>query len=85
MQTDLGIQTVFPHEHIRVNTIFEVARQNGLATAYADKHLTYSFVAGPSGLGLVEGYFPEVSAVDATDQAQSQWLVHQADAALTKA
>ncbi len=64
---------VFPFNYIRTNTIFEVARQNGLSTAYADKHLSYSFVDGPSGLGLVEGYFPEVSSAAATDTAQNAW------------
>ena len=38
-------------------------------------------MVGPSGLGLVEGYFPEVSSVDGTDVAQSTsvrwefWLI----------
>lgn len=30
-------QPVLPHNYLRVNTIFEVARGNGLVTAYADK------------------------------------------------
>lgn len=64
---------VFPFDYIRTNTIFEVARQNGLATGYADKHLTYSFVNGPSGSGLVEGYFPEVSSVASDDSSQNAW------------
>lgn len=61
---------VYPHNFIRVNTIFEVGRANGLVTAYADKHLSYEFVNGPSGLGLSQGYFPEVASFDSTLDAQ---------------
>ncbi|TKA42814.1 hypothetical protein B0A54_07030 [Friedmanniomyces endolithicus] len=42
-------QPVYPHNYLRVNTVFEVGRANGLVTAYADKHLTYEFMNGPSG------------------------------------
>ena len=60
------------HDYIRTNTIFEVARQNGLVTAYADKHLSYSFVNGPSGIGLTEvrrsfsGFFSQPFESDAS-------------------
>ena len=54
---------VYPHNFIRTNTVFEVGRGNGLVTAYADKHLSYEFLNGPSGVGLSEGYFPEVASV----------------------
>ncbi|KAF8524864.1 type I phosphodiesterase/nucleotide pyrophosphatase precursor [Hysterangium stoloniferum] len=53
---------IFPNDFLRVNTIFEVARQNGLVTAYTDKHPAYQILNGPSGLGLTEGFFPEVNA-----------------------
>ena len=59
--------------YIKANTIFEVARQNGLETAYADKHLSYTFVNGPSGIGVSQGYFPELASVSATDGAQNSW------------
>lgn len=53
---------VYPHDFIKVNTVFEVARFAGFNTAYTDKHPAYEYVNGPSGLGLTEGYFPEINA-----------------------
>ncbi|KAK9384480.1 alkaline-phosphatase-like protein [Lipomyces mesembrius] len=66
-------QPIFPHDYLRVNTIFEVARANGLNTAYFDKHPSYEFVNGPSGLGLTQGYFPEIGAVAANLPAIMAW------------
>lgn len=66
-------EPVYPHDFLRVNTVFEVGRGNGIYTAFADKHLSYEFVSGPSGTGLSEGYFPEISAVDSTLDAQQAW------------
>jgi len=31
-------KNVYPHETLRVNTIFEIVQSKGLQTAYADKH-----------------------------------------------
>ena len=66
-------QPVLPHNFLLTNTVFEVARANGLYTAYADKHLSYEFVNGPSGTGLSEGYFPEIASVASTLKAQEEW------------
>ena len=66
-------ESVYPHNFIRVNTIFEVGRANGLVTAYADKHPSYEFLNGPSGIGLSQGYFPEVASFDGTLEAQEAW------------
>jgi hypothetical protein len=66
-------QPVLPHDFLRVNTVFEVARGNGLWTAFADKHLSYEFLNGPSGTGLSEGYFPEIASIDSTLEAQQAW------------
>jgi len=66
-------EVVLPHNFIRINTIFEVGRENGLVTAYADKHPSYEFLNGPSGVGLSQGYFPEVASVDSTLEAQEAW------------
>lgn len=61
---------IFPHQRLRVNTVFEVLNGKGLVTAYADKHPAYDLVRGPSGKGLSTGYFPEIASepntVDAT-------------------
>ncbi|QIW95619.1 hypothetical protein AMS68_001137 [Peltaster fructicola] len=53
---------LYPHSRIRVNTLFEVAVNHGLVTAYTDKHPSYDLVRGPSGKGLTVGYFPEINA-----------------------
>ncbi|KAJ3314572.1 hypothetical protein HDV04_006111 [Boothiomyces sp. JEL0838] len=51
----------FPHNEMRVNTIYEVAKANGYFTGHADKHLAYDFVNGPSGNGVQDLYTPEIS------------------------
>ena len=66
-------EVVYPHNFVRTNTIFEVGRGNGLVTAYADKHPSYEFLNGPSGVGLSQGYFPEIASVDGTLKAQEAW------------
>ena len=66
-------QPVYPHDYLRVNTVFEVGRGNGLVTAFADKHLTYEFMNGPSGVGLSEIYTPEIAAFNDTLEAQQAW------------
>ena len=43
---------LYPHSALRTNTIFEVAKQKGLHTAWADKHPAYDLVNGPSGKGV---------------------------------
>ena len=54
-------QPIFPRDYLRTNTIFEVACGNGLNTVYLDKHPTYKFLNGPSGLGLTQGFFPNLA------------------------
>ena len=55
---------VYPHEFIKVNTIFEVIHNAGLRTAWADKHPAYDIVNGPSGTGVVDLFTPEVDSND---------------------
>ena len=62
-------QLIYPHNRLRVNTIFEVVHEAGKQTAYADKHPAYDLVRGPSGEGLTVGYFPEIAAVNNTVDA----------------
>ena len=53
-------QPVFPHAYLKVNTIFEVARQAGGRTAWNDQHPAYAdFLLGPSGKGLDDVYAPD--------------------------
>jgi type I phosphodiesterase/nucleotide pyrophosphatase len=55
-----GCTPVFPHDFVRVNTIFEVIKQSGRRTAWSDKHPAYDFVNGPSGKGVDDLFTPEV-------------------------
>jgi len=59
-------QAIYPHERLRVNTIWEIIEASGKETAYTDKHPAYDLVRGPSGKGLTVGYFPEIAAVKNT-------------------
>jgi len=62
---------VFPHDFIKSNTIFEVARAAGGQTAWADKHPAYDLVNGPSGKGVADLYTPEITNVDGFDATAS--------------
>jgi hypothetical protein len=53
---------VFPHQYVRVNTIFNVAREAGLYTAWIDKHPSYEWVNGPSNHGTNDFFGPEVNS-----------------------
>lgn len=57
-----GGAPVYPHNYLRVNTIFEVIKGAGGRTAYAEKHLTYEIGHGPSGHGIDDLYTPEINA-----------------------
>jgi hypothetical protein len=54
---------VYPHEYLRVNTIFEVVKANGGTTAWIDKHPSYEWTKGPSGKGVDDFYGPEINSV----------------------
>jgi hypothetical protein len=60
---------VFPHDFIKVNTIFEVIRATGGYTAWSDKHPAYDIVNGPSGRGVVDLYTPEINSLIANGGA----------------
>jgi hypothetical protein len=84
-----GCAPVYPHEFVRVNTVFEVAHQAGRRTAWADKHPAYDLVHGPSGQGVDDLYTPEIAARDeatgsvagavANDDLKVQAILHQID------
>jgi hypothetical protein len=59
---------VFPHEYVRANTIFEIAKAAGLYTAWSDKHPAYEDLSGPSGKGLDELFAPEINSQDTIDE-----------------
>ncbi|HWY25610.1 MAG TPA: alkaline phosphatase family protein, partial [Nevskia sp.] len=53
---------VYPHNFIKVNTLFEVVHDSGGYTAWSDKHPTYDLVNGPSGKGVDDLYAPEINS-----------------------
>jgi hypothetical protein len=55
-------KVVYPHDFVKVNTIFEVIRASGGYTAWSDKHAAYDLVNGPSGAGVDDLYTPEQAA-----------------------
>lgn len=53
---------VYPHQYLQVNTIFEVAKQHHLRTAWSDKHAAYEILNGPSGKGIDDLFAPEINS-----------------------
>jgi hypothetical protein len=61
-----GCTPVYPHQFLRANTIFEVAKGAHLRTAWSDKHLSYEIVNGPSGHGVDDLFTPEIAYLGPT-------------------
>jgi hypothetical protein len=68
---------IYPNQYLNVNTIFEVAHQRGLVTAWSDKHPAYQIVSGPSGKGVDDFFTPEINSsanpAAPTDPTQDDW------------
>jgi len=62
---------VFPRDAIKTNTIFEVVKNFGGRTAWADKHPAYDLVNGPSGRGVDDLFTPEITNVNGFDATVS--------------
>jgi hypothetical protein len=62
---------VYPHSALKSNTIFEVIKEHGGLTAWADKHPAYDLVNGPSGKGVDDLYTPEITNVNGFDATVS--------------
>jgi len=58
-----GCAPVFPHDYLRVNTVFEVVRASGGYTAWTDKHPSYEWTNGPSGKGVNDFFGPEINSI----------------------
>src|SRR5215469_14640064 len=56
-------QPIYPHQYLRVNTIFEVVHSHGQRTAWTDKHPAYEWTNGPSGKGVDDFYGPEINSI----------------------
>ena len=55
-------QPIWPHSYLKVNTIYEVAHNAGLRTAWSDKHPVYESFNGPSGTGIDDLFTPEIDS-----------------------
>lgn len=70
-------QPVYPYQYLKVNTIFEVAHQHHLFTAWSDKHPAYQILSGPSGKGVDDFFTPEINSsanpAAPTDPNQDDW------------
>jgi len=53
---------IYPHEYLKVNTVFNVAHEHGLWTAWSDKHPAYEALDGPSGNGIDDLFTPEIDS-----------------------
>jgi hypothetical protein len=53
---------IYPNQYLKVNTIFNVAHDAGLVTAWSDKHPIYSSFEGPAGNGLTDEFDPEIDS-----------------------
>ena len=54
---------VYPHQFIRVNTMFEVVKAAGGYPAWTDKHQSYELTNGRSGHGVDDFYAPEINSI----------------------
>jgi Type I phosphodiesterase / nucleotide pyrophosphatase len=69
---------VYPHQYLKVNTVFEVARQAGLGTAWSDKHPAYEILNGPSGTGIQDLFTPEINSQVPGGPAGGDWTTDNA-------
>lgn len=53
---------LFPHQYLKVNTVFEVLHAHGMHTAWSDKHAAYDILNGPSGVGIDDLFTPEINS-----------------------
>jgi len=64
---------VYPNQYLKVNTVFEVAKQAGLRTAWSDKHPAYQILSGPSGAGVDDYFTPEINSSAAIAGFSGDW------------
>ncbi len=71
-------QPIYPHQYLRVNTIFDVAHEHGLRTAWSDKHPAYDLLNGPSGAGIDDLFTPEINSEAAAYGSGADWTTDNA-------
>ena len=64
---------IYPNQYLKVNTIFNVARDHGLRTAWSDKHPAYQMFSGPSGDGVQDYFTPEINSQALGFPAGEDW------------
>jgi len=64
---------IYPHQYLKVNTVFEVAKKAGLHTAWSDKHPAYEILNGPSGKGVDDLFTPEINSQAIGYPAGNDW------------
>jgi len=64
---------VYPHQYLKVNTVFEVLHNAGLHTAWSDKHPAYEILNGPSGTGIDDLFAPEINSNAPTISSSIDW------------
>src|SRR5205823_5971782 len=88
LDPDHGCSLVYPHNYLKVNTIFEVIKAAGLRTAVSDKHPSYELLNGPSGTGVDDLFTPEndangakkdIAKMEAYDRTKIQAVLNQID------
>jgi Type I phosphodiesterase / nucleotide pyrophosphatase len=62
-----------PNQYLKVNTIFNVARDHGLRTAWSDKHPAYQILSGPAGTGVQDYFTPEINSQAIGFPAGEDW------------
>ncbi len=75
-----GCAPVLPHQLVRVNNVFDIAKSAGMRTAWADKHPAYDLVQGPTGKAVDELYTPEINGEGITDSVEKT-IAYDADKA----
>jgi len=64
---------IYPNTYLKVNTIFNVARDHGLRTAWSDKHPAYLALSGPQGNGVQDYFTPEINSQAIGFPAGDDW------------
>jgi Type I phosphodiesterase / nucleotide pyrophosphatase len=69
---------IYPNSYLKVNTIFNVATDHGLRTAWSDKHPAYLVLSGPQGNGVGDYFTPEINSDAIGFPAGNDWTTDNA-------
>src|SRR5215472_16225744 len=69
---------IYPNQYLKVNTIFNVAHDNGMVTAWSDKHPAYLVLSGPRGNGVGDFFTPEINSDALGFPAGNDWTTDNA-------